>query len=227
MVQGTVGQQYSKAAQQFGVHISPSVLDTSYKKVWHAQWREHPNYGSTTGMSQKQWWRQFVVSVFMDARYDGEPHTLHEMSSKLHQDFMDGNLWEMLPGTHHMLSSLRDHGIELAVVSNFERLSVTLERYGLKDYFSFLMTSVECGYDKPDPRIFQAALGTAGMVPRHVCHVGDDIKNDYLAARFVGMDAFLLGDPEKIPKSVDRSHIISKLPELVDIVDRDMERNMA
>ena len=224
-VQGTAGQQYSKAAKKLGISIPAADLDASYKRVWPVQWKVHPNYGSTTGLSQKQWWRQFVSSVFLDARYDGDMQTLHTIASRLYQDFEEGNLWDVMPGTHDMLNALQEHGIELGVVSNFdERLANTLERYKLKDYFSFLVTSVQCGFDKPDPRIFHAALDIAQLSPREVAHVGDDVRNDYLAARRVGMDAFLLSNGVCVPKNVPSDDVITELADLADIVDKEVKK---
>ena len=117
----------------------------------------------------------------------------------------------------------------MAVVSNFdERLTSTLERYNLIDYFNFLVTSVESGYDKPDIRIYQEALTRAGVAPHDSAHVGDDVIKDYWAAKHAGMDAFLLVDPAAVgsgsatskPPGVSDDDVIHRLTDLEDIIDR-------
>lgn len=49
------------------------------------------------------------------------------------------------------------------------------------------------GFEKPDPRIFEAALQKAGGVaPDQALHIGDSLRKDYLPARSLGMHALLL-----------------------------------
>ena len=62
-VRGSPAQQYVREAARHGVHIPVKDLEYSYDKVWKTLWAAHPNYGSTTGLSQKQWWRKFVTKV--------------------------------------------------------------------------------------------------------------------------------------------------------------------
>src|SRR5207249_2916452 len=52
-----------------------------------------------------------------------------------------------------------------------------------------LVFSDEVGVYKPDPRIFQAALGALGAEPSEAAHVGDLRFTDVAGARAVGMRA--------------------------------------
>lgn len=64
-----------------------------------------------------------------------------------------------------------------------------LHRIGIGAYFKAGISARECGFSKPDPRIFQAAADAAGVRPEQVLHVGDDAALDVLAALACGMQA--------------------------------------
>jgi putative hydrolase of the HAD superfamily len=56
--------------------------------------------------------------------------------------------------------------------------------------------SCEIGVEKPDPRIFQAALHAAGVPVKQAVHVGDSDTADVRGAEAVGMTAVLLNRGE-------------------------------
>ncbi|NML18917.1 HAD family hydrolase [Azohydromonas caseinilytica] len=62
-----------------------------------------------------------------------------------------------------------------------------LARMGLAPFFVASVAALEFGVPKPDPRIFHAAARAAGVQPQEVLHVGDDVLQDVLGARDVGM----------------------------------------
>lgn len=90
----------------------------------------------------------------------------------------------------------------LCGLSNGEQ---NLEELGLADLLQFSITAEEAGVQKPDPRIFQAAMKRAGCVPRELAHVGDALHSDVAGARAAGAWAVwfnpggLPPDPDIIP----------------------------
>jgi putative hydrolase of the HAD superfamily len=62
-----------------------------------------------------------------------------------------------------------------------------LARIGLGDYFERSLAARDAGMMKPDPRIFQILLESAGLVPEDVVHVGDDPDADVEGARAAGV----------------------------------------
>jgi len=52
-----------------------------------------------------------------------------------------------------------------------------------------VVISAECGFEKPDPRIFEYALSFAGFEPRETIFVGDRLDVDIAGARAAGMRA--------------------------------------
>ena len=61
------------------------------------------------------------------------------------------------------------------------------ERCGLPDTFDFTIFAHDCGFHKPDRRIFELALSKTGCQPHEVLHVGDSLESDVLGAQNCGL----------------------------------------
>jgi len=105
-------------------------------------------------------------------------------------------LWSwVLPGVREALTRLTEVGLRLAVVSNSDgSVEAGLVDQGLRDHFFAVVDSQVVGYEKPDPRIFEAALSRIGSAPERTLHVGDLFSADVVGARRAGVHALLL-DP--------------------------------
>ena len=119
---------------------------------------------------------------------------LHECLSRMHRE---RHLWSgIAEQSAEALSRLQDAGVRLAVVSNSDgRVEEALSAAGLLRYFDVVIDSALVGVEKPDPRIFQAALNALGVLPEEALYVGDLYEVDIVGARAVGMEAVLLGQP--------------------------------
>ena len=82
-----------------------------------------------------------------------------------------------------------------AVVSNSDgRAEEGLAAAGLLEWFELVIDSQLVGFEKPDPRIFHAALERMGLAPAEALYVGDIYEVDVVGARGAGLDVILL-DP--------------------------------
>jgi len=106
------------------------------------------------------------------------------------------HLWSaMHPGTPAALARMRQAGLRLGVVSNSDgRVEEALAAAGIRADFEVIVDSRLVGFEKPDPRIFQAALEPLGIAPEGALYVGDIYEVDVIGARRAGMDVVLL-DP--------------------------------
>lgn len=195
------------------------VLEFS-RSTWKRKREEHPNYGLELGITTKEWWDDFVVRVFTNAGYQGNLELLKKTTEYLWERFEKGLNWEVLPKSEIVLSRLKASGLKLGVVSNFdERLEETLRVHKLSQYFDFLVTPISARAEKPNALIFEHALKLGETSPEDAAHVGDDVCNDYLAARNIGMSAFLLHSKgeltDDVLRHVDRRHIIRDLGQLL------------
>lgn len=84
---------------------------------------------------------------------------------------------------HPTLARLQKHFM-LGVITNG---NADVHCIGIGEYFSVVVTSRDAGVSKPDPRIFQHALDSAGVHADEALHVGDHPDNDVRGANDVGM----------------------------------------
>jgi putative hydrolase of the HAD superfamily len=127
----------------------------------------------------------------------GVPHAaLDVVRSELYRLHRERHLWTGIqPGTADALTRLREAGLRLGVVSNSDgRVDAALAAAGLRDYFEVVIDSALVGVEKPDPRIFAAALERLDVPPGEALYVGDIYEVDVVGARAAGM-AVALVDP--------------------------------
>ena len=112
------------------------------------------------------------------------------------------HLWShVVPGTAEGLAALRQAGYLVGVISNADgRVEQLLTRLGLRTHLAFVIDSGIVKVEKPDPRIFEIALGEArktreaGLAASECYYVGDIYPIDVVGSRNVGMKPVLL-DP--------------------------------
>ena len=51
---------YAKIGQKHGLECDKVQIQASFKKAYKACLKEHPHFGSTTGISSKKWWIQGI-----------------------------------------------------------------------------------------------------------------------------------------------------------------------
>lgn len=101
--------------------------------------------------------------------------------------FIDSLVFEPVPGAPQILKRLRERGLGLAVVANWDcALPGHLERLGLDRLVDTVVTSARAGAAKPDPAIFELALHELGVRARRALHVGDE-PCDEEGARLAGL----------------------------------------
>lgn len=101
--------------------------------------------------------------------------------------------FEAFPDAEPALAELRERGLRLVVVSNWDcGLAEVLERIGLLALVDAVVVSAVVGAPKPDRRLFAAALAAAGCAASEAVHVGDSIDHDLAGARAAGIRALLL-----------------------------------
>jgi putative hydrolase of the HAD superfamily len=121
---------------------------------------------------------------------------LDELRPVLRPDGKASSLWKMvMPRVPEALARLRDFDLRLVVVSNSDgTVARSLEEAGLLPLMTHVIDSALVGYEKPDARIFAAALERAGADANRTLHIGDLYHADVLGARGAGIRALLL-DP--------------------------------
>ena len=118
------------------------------------------------------------------------------------------------------LTKLKEMNLATGVLSNLaEPLPPIMNALGIDSHLDVLVTSLEVGAEKPDPRMFQAALKKVGILPNEAVHVGDQYHSDVGGARGVGIHAVLLDRDDLHPEITDCPRIAS-LAELTALLER-------
>jgi HAD superfamily hydrolase (TIGR01549 family) len=100
------------------------------------------------------------------------------------------------PDVWNTLSTLRDAGFTLGVVSNRRNsYAEQMLALGLAPFFQFALAAGEVNSWKPEPVIFHHALALLGAQPDQTIYVGDNYFADILGASNAGLRPVLL-DPE-------------------------------
>ena len=108
------------------------------------------------------------------------------MSNRYWEAFLDQ--MEPAPHTRDVLENLgADH--DLALVANqtaYVQLR-KIQRLGIERHFPVVVTSEECGAEKPDARVFQRALSALGVEAAAAVMIGDDPHCDIHGASDLGI----------------------------------------
>ncbi|MTI30526.1 YjjG family noncanonical pyrimidine nucleotidase [Xanthovirga aplysinae] len=94
----------------------------------------------------------------------------------------------LIPYAREVLEVLKDK-FHLHIITNgFQDVQLPkLEGSQLRSYFRKIITS-DCGFNKPDPRIFLYAMEKAGCEPSEALMIGDNLQADVFGAQRMQID---------------------------------------
>ena len=125
------------------------------------------------------------------------------------------------------LQKLRKMGYNLAIVSNAgddADVHQLANKFGITEFFDFILTSAACSYRKPHPRIFELALSNWYCPPNEAVMVGDNLDADIRGAQNADIYGIWIkrrADPQmEIEEQVQPDASLSSLNELPSILDR-------
>ena len=135
--------------------------------------------------------------------------------------------WRLEEDAVPMLKKLVENGYRLGIISNAgddADVQQLARKFGITQFFDFILTSAACSYRKPHPRIFELALANWYCPPNEAVMVGDNLDADVRGAQEVGIYGVWL-NRRADPKTEDRNRIrpdasLSLLSELPAVLDR-------
>jgi REG-2-like HAD superfamily hydrolase len=179
----SVGAVYASVANRHGIVVPVENMERAFRESWAALKRP----GLT--VSSKDWWQEVVFRTL------GQEN--EACFEELYKTFAHAGVWQIFPDVKETLREAHTRGLHVGIISNWdERLRPLLEELGLARYFDSMTISCEVGVEKPDAKVFQAALRAADIVANQAVHVGDSDKADVRGAEAVGMMAVLLNRSE-------------------------------
>ena len=95
------------------------------------------------------------------------------------------------PGVQTILSKFKSSGIKMGVITNsfVEHAHIILEKIGLTHFFEVVIDSGDVQCFKPNPVIFEYALGILDVPPDDALFIGDEYDADILGAYLTGINS--------------------------------------
>lgn len=117
---------------------------------------------------------------------------------------------DLLPGALDLLIELEAHSIPMAIGSASKNAAPVLERLGIANRFSAVVTGHDFERGKPAPDVFLTAARLLQIAPTN-CLVFEDAEAGIQAAHAGGMKAIGIGRPDTVPGA---ERIVSSLAEI-------------
>lgn len=188
---------YAERAASVGVFITPdramSELDALELEIPE---RQGDLKLSLDPVAARKYWSEFIAEGFRRLGVGDD------VSRVLAREILESrdHFQIVFPDVIPTLNALWGHGARFGIVSNFSgNCEALLSELGLSKYFDFFVVSGIFGAEKPDPRIFRAAIAAADKPVGELVYVGDSIYHDVAGARAVGLDAILLDRTDRHP----------------------------
>mmetsp|Transcript_21067 Transcript_21067/g.41753 ORF Transcript_21067/g.41753 Transcript_21067/m.41753 type:complete len:377 (+) Transcript_21067:83-1213(+) len=185
----------------------PEIFNEAFKEIYGAKLKSSPCFGCGESVSSTDWWREVVTETYLEV---GVPQAvldeyMEDVFAELYYECLTGaEGWELTPEANYVLTEMQiwrkalgNQAPKLGVISNFdERLGYLLDNLGIGHHFEFVLTSKECGIEKPSRQIYDIALTRCGIYDRaHAVHIGSDFEEDTLGAASAGWQSVFLKPP--------------------------------
>ena len=167
------GDNFATFLKELGLEISPN----------HAQQKKEIEYQAYRGQITHDEYRESVVRMYRIT----EPEQLARGKQSLIDD--DANV-AFFGGVPETLRALKERGFLLGIVTDTANsISAKLswfERGGFGHVWDSIISSLDIGTRKPDPKIYEASLKQLGLTPDRAVFVGHR-ASELAGARAVGM----------------------------------------
>ncbi|HZK08066.1 MAG TPA: HAD family hydrolase [Bacteroidales bacterium] len=114
----------------------------------------------------------------------------------------------------------------IATSADFSDVSAmrrALRRVDVERYFDDFFASADLGYQKPDPRFFEAVAKALETEPLACVMIGNSYEKDIVGAKKAGMAAILLDEKHVYGNAPEAEFVIDNMYELIKILDNNEE----
>jgi len=145
------------------------------------------------------------------------------IADEIYQDWYDhfADYCVRKDNLYSVLEEIRMRGFKLGIITNGMSYMQNrkIDKANLRSYVDVVFVSGEFGVDKPDVRIFHAALQQLEVLPQEAVYVGDHPVNDVQGAREAGMRPVWVEGFQPWDPSVKKPEFtIQTLPELLPLL---------
>jgi len=191
------------ALQEFGIEVSPELLRRPMIVADEYIYREHSrlSLGKRSKEEQATVWAQYERILLQEAGIEADDRLIPGLVGKMRQFALKQVLFDdVLPA----LAGLKKRGLILGLISNVDQdITAMLDRLKLTAWLQVVVTSLDTGFNKPSPEIFQEAVKRAGVQPAEAIYVGDQYDIDVIGANKAGMKGILIDRGDFFPEIAD------------------------
>lgn len=180
---GSVGEIYAGIARQYGSTADADVIQAAFRRHFRGA-------GPLSIHDEKVFWKDVVYRVFNEV---GMVEDFDAFFDLVYEKFRGAQGWMLFPETLDVLNQLKNLGLKLGIISNFDsRIYPVLESLNIRNFFDAVIISSEVGYAKPSHEIFAAAVQALAVPAAEILMVGDSPEDDIDAAARCGLKAVLI-----------------------------------
>ncbi len=206
-------EQFFNAYRKLGSAVSRERLDQAFLEAD----RIIASSYDVRGYSLKQHLQLQVSLQFENLRFEDDERK-HKIIDECY-----ATAKRALERNREILLRLRER-FRLGVISNYNgNLEVVCREFNLAPLLDVILDSGNLEVSKPDPRIFEIALGRLGLGPSDCYYIGDSFERDIVPAKKVGLHTVWLcsANGTACPDSTKVDYVISTLPEIEHIMIRE------
>lgn len=193
----SVAETFARVAQERGHQLSVRDIEPhmpAMEAFYEAEYLRDGDFWCSHEGSVAIWLDQYRYVC----QLSGIAHDAEGMAHDVYEAFRRADQWALYPDVVGCLRKLKECGVMLGVVSNWDAgLEDLLRSLRLLPYFDTVVSSAVVGYRKPHPVIFDLACEQLGVCASCVVHVGDRPEADGEGATAAGVR----------PVIVDRHHV--------------------
>lgn len=188
---------YRELLETLGIEANLEDIERVYKekRVFFEDEAAKARERGETGDTGIVLWLKINGQIIQELAPDYVKDSL-EMGSWVYEEFLGNPRYFMVPDSMRKFLEAIHGKMKIVIVSNQEQAKLRrfiseFNFYRLVDHF---YSSEQIGYEKPDPRFFQAVLRATSLDPKRLLMIGNNIKNDLEGASGVGIKQAVLLD---------------------------------
>jgi putative hydrolase of the HAD superfamily len=191
-----VGETYARFAHRYGVKLPAEETTAAFRQAMKSSAPRAKDTIPNNG-NDRVWWKQVVKLSLADRTFADEA-AFETFFEEVYLYYAQPKAWGVYPEVFEVLEALRDHAVDLVVLSNWDaRLHAVLDGNDLGEYFSQRFISAELGWEKPDPAIYRHVAEILRIPPGALMSVGDDSQNDVNGPKKAGWQAVQIERPKR------------------------------
>jgi putative hydrolase of the HAD superfamily len=181
------GSGYREFCSRFGIEVDPSAFDTA---VSAAATLLDPEGGLYDAQLYVDYTRRIIEGM------GGTGPDLEAAARAIYTEWAACHHFLLYEDVPEVLQELHASGFKIGLITNSHRCLASFQiHFALEGLFSVTLSSLEHGYMKPHPSIFESALQAVNVEPDEAVMVGDSFPHDVEGARRLGMRGILVARP--------------------------------